>query len=202
MPILLFIRHGETDWNRSGRVMGDQSIPINAAGERQAEACAEILSRTPITGLFTSPVLRAVQTAEILSRPHSTSPQHLTGLREIGVGHWVNRYWKDFADDPAKRDWYTQSDLARPSGGETLREVQHRAVDTVKRVIEGAQDKPYVFVSHADVIRAILAHYLQLDLGIIRHAIIDHVSVSGLDVADHSARLLFLNHRPGLDRFF
>ena len=200
MPILLLIRHGETDWNRSGRVMGDQSIPLNQTGERQAQVCAEILSRTPITGIFTSPVLRAVQTAEILRRPHETPVQYIPELREIGVGDWINRYWQDFADDPAKRDWYTQPNIARPSGGETLREVQHRAVAAVEQVIDSGQDKPYVFVSHGDVIRTILAHYLHLDLAIIRHAKIDHVSVSGLELAGHHAQLLFLNHRPGLDR--
>ena len=200
MPILLLIRHGETDWNRSGRVMGDQSIPLNEAGEHQARACAEVLGRTPITGIFTSPVLRAVQTAEILRRPHGIPLQYIAELREIGVGHWVNRYWKDFADDPAKRDWYAQPDLARPTGGETLREVQRRAVAAVEQVTKCPRDRPYVFVSHGDVIRAILAHYLHLELGMIRHATIDHVSVSGLDVSDHSAQLLFLNHRPGLDR--
>lgn len=200
MPILLLVRHGETDWNRSGRVMGDQAIPLNQVGERQAQVCAEILSRTPISGVFTSPVLRAVQTAEILRRPHEVPLQHISELREIGVGLWINRYWKDFADDPARRDWYGQPDTARPSGGETLREVQHRAVGAVERIIKCPQDKPYVFVSHGDVIRAILAHYLHLDLGILRNATIDHVSVSGLDVSDHSVQLLFLNHRPGLDR--
>ncbi len=200
MPILLFIRHGETDWNRSGRVMGDQSIPLNRTGERQAHACAEVLSRTPITGIFTSPVLRAVQTAGILRRSQEVPIRTLPGLSEIGVGDWINRYWKDFVDDPARQNWYSQPDQARPSGGETLREIQHRAVAAVEHVIDGAQDMPYVFVSHGDVIRSILAHYLHLDLAIIRYVRIDHVSVSGLDLTGHAAQLLFLNHRPGVDR--
>ena len=200
MPILLLIRHGETDWNRSGRVMGNQSIPLNQAGHRQAQACAEVLSRTPITGIYTSPVLRAVQTAEILRQGHEM-PLHLVSeLSEIGVGAWLSRYWRDFADDPAKRDWYTQPDVARPVGGETLREVQRRAVTAVERVAKAPQKEPYVFVSHGDVIRAILAHFLRLELAVIRHATIDHVSVSGLELTDHSAQLLFLNHRPGVDR--
>ena len=62
------------------------------------------------------------------------------------------------------------------------------------------RERPYVFVSHGDVIRAILAHFLRLDLAVTRHATIDHVSVSGLELTDHSAQLLFLNHRPGVDR--
>jgi broad specificity phosphatase PhoE len=180
--------------------MGNQPIPLSQTGEQQARTCAEILSRTPIAGIFTSPVLRAVQTAEILGQGQGTPLHHIPALSEIGVGGWLNRYWQDFADDPAKRDWYTHPDRARPAGGETLREVQRRAVAAVEQALTGAHDKPYVFVSHGDVIRAILAHYLHIDLAIIRHARIDHVAVSGLDLTGSAAQLLFLNHRPGLDR--
>lgn len=200
MPRLLLIRHGETDWNRSGRVMGDQPIPLNPTGEQQARACADMLSQTPIAGIFTSPVLRAVQTADILGRARATRPQHLAGLSEIGVGDWLNRYWKDFADDPVKQEWYTHPHRARPAGGETLQEVQARAVAAVEQALQTAPDGTYLVVSHGDVVRALLAHYLQLDLRALRHARIDHTGVSGLELTSTAAHLLFLNHRPGLDR--
>ncbi len=200
MPTLLLIRHGETDWNRSGRVMGNQSIPLNHAGEQQARACADMLAHTPIAGIFTSPVLRAAQTADILGQAHATQPQHLAGLSEIGVGDWLNRYWKDFAEDPAKQEWYTQPHRARPVGGETLREVQERAVAAVQQALEQAPEATYLIVSHGDVIRALLAHYLQLDLSVLRHARIDHAGVSGLELTNAATHLLFLNHRPGLHR--
>ena len=199
MPIVLLIRHGETEWNRSGRVMGDQPIPLNPTGEAQAHTCAGVLSRTPISAIYTSPVLRAAQTAEILRGPQEIPLHQVPGLSEIGVGNWINRYWHEFADDQAKREWYTRPDRARPSGGETLREVQQRAVAAVEQALATTHDAPIVFVSHGDVIRAIIAHYLQLDLAIIRQARIDHVAVSGLDLTGAAAQLLFLNHRPGLE---
>jgi len=200
MPTLLMIRHGETDWNRSGQVMGNQPIPLNEIGRQQARACAEMLATTPIAGIVTSPVLRAVQTAEIIGRALPPRLHHAPGLSEIGVGDWINRYWKDLADDPAKRDWYRHPDRARPSGGETLREVQLRAVAAVEQALQIEQEAPYVFVSHGDVIRALLAHYLGLDLNALRQARIDHAGVSGVDVAGDGTHLLFLNHRPGLHR--
>jgi broad specificity phosphatase PhoE len=125
---------------------------------------------------------------------------HAPGLSEIGVGDWINRYWKDLADDPAKRDWYLHPDRARPSGGETLREVQQRAVAAVEQALQVVHDEPYVFVSHGDVIRALLAHYLHLDLNALHHARIDHAGVSGLELTKAGAHLLFLNHRPGLHK--
>lgn len=180
--------------------MGNQPIPLNPVGERQARACAEALAHTPIAAIFTSPVLRAVQTAEIVGGPHGLPLRPLSGLSEIGVGEWINRYWQDFADDPAKRDWYSHPDRARPAGGETLREVQARAVAAVQQALESVKDGACLFVSHGDVIRAILSYYLELELAFVRRALIDHASVSGLEVAGESAQLLFLNHRAGLDR--
>jgi broad specificity phosphatase PhoE len=78
--------------------------------------------------------------------------------------------------------------------------VQQRAVTAVEQALQMAQDGPYVFVSHGDVIRALLAHYLRLDLNALRHARIDHAGVSGLEVTESATHLLFLNHRPGLHR--
>ena len=195
---IVVFRHGETDWNRSGQVMGNQPIPVNQTGEQQARACAEMLAHTPIASIVTSPVLRAVQTADLVGRTHAAPVHHAPGLSEIGVGNWINRYWKDLAEDPAKRDWYAQPDRARPSGGETLREVQLRAVAAVEEALQIAQEGPYVFVSHGDVIRALLAHYLRLDMHALRQARIDHAGVSGLEVTESDTHLLFLNHRPGL----
>ncbi|MBX3236272.1 MAG: histidine phosphatase family protein [Nitrospiraceae bacterium] len=201
MAIVFLIRHGETDWNREGRVMGDQPIPLNAEGERRAHEVAQVLARSGIGSLFASPVLRAVQTAAILGAAAAVDVETLSGLSEIGVGRWINRYWRDFADDPAKRDWYRKPDEARPEGGETLREVQRRAVAAVEQGLRSGKTGPHVFVSHGDVIRAILAHYLHMNLSDLRRARIDHVSVSGLDLSEQPAHLLFLNHQPGLSHF-
>lgn len=63
-----------------------------------------MLAQTPIAGIYTSPVLRAVQTAEIVGRMHAVPVHHTPGLSEIGVGDWINRYWKELDEDPAKRD--------------------------------------------------------------------------------------------------
>ncbi|HET9960959.1 MAG TPA: histidine phosphatase family protein [Nitrospiraceae bacterium] len=198
MAIVLLIRHGETDWNRSGRVMGDQPIPLNPTGEQRSREVAAVLARTPLAAIVTSPVLRAKQTADILGAAAATTVHLHEGLSEIGVGVWINRYWRDFAEDPAKRDWYVKPDEARPEGGETLREVQQRAVAAIEATVRPPRQDPLVFVTHADVIRAILSHYLQLDLSVLRQARIDHVSVSGLDLSGSTPHLLFLNHRPGL----
>lgn len=199
MSICLLIRHGETDWNRSGRVMGDQPIPLNPAGERQARELAQLLGGAKISHIYSSPVLRALQTARILGEQLHAAIVPTQGLSEIGVGAWLNRFWRDLADDPAKRDWYTRPDEAHPAGGETLCEVQRRAVSAVQAALPTLRNGHCAFVSHADVIRTILAHYLQLDLASLRNVKIDHASATALEIASQGNQLLFLNYRPTPD---
>ena len=199
MSICLLVRHGETDWNRSGRVMGDQPIPLNHAGERQARELALLLGGAKIARIYSSPVLRAWQTAQVLGEQLQAAIVPAPGLSEIGVGAWLNRFWRDLADDPAKRDWYAKPDEARPPGGETLCEVQRRAVLAVQEALSTLGDDHCAFVSHADVIRTVLAHYLHLDLGSLRNMRIDNASATALEITPQGNQLLFLNYRPTPD---
>ena len=197
MPICLLVRHGETDWNRSGQVMGHQPIPLNQAGERQVHQLAAALCHAKIAGLYSSPVLRAIQTAHILGEACQVSMTMAPGLSEIGVGEWMNRFWHELSDDPAKRDWYTRPHEARPPGGETLHEVQQRAISVIEDIRTIDADGHWVFVSHADVIRTIVAHYLQTDIAPLRRMRIDNASATGVEITPQGNQLLFLNYRPG-----
>jgi broad specificity phosphatase PhoE len=111
---------------------------------------------------------------------------------------WVNRYWKDIGDDPARQHYYTKPHEARPPGGETLNEVQQRAVPEVQDALAENLSGPLLFVTHGDVIRAIVAHYLDIDIITLRHARINNASVTALEVTADGANLLCLNHTAGL----
>ncbi len=198
MQTILLVRHGETDWNRSGQIMGDQPVPLNANGQHQARQLAAALKDRAIHAIVTSPVLRALQTAEILADSLGINVTQAAGLREIGVGMWVNRYWKDIGDDPARQQYYTNPHEARPPGGETLNEVQQRAVPEVQEALAANLSGPLLFVTHGDVIRAIVAHYLDIDIITLRHARINNASVTALEVTADGANLLCLNHTAGL----
>jgi broad specificity phosphatase PhoE len=199
MPTVLLVRHGETDWNRSGQIMGAQPVPLNDHGCLQAHRLASFLRTRPIRRLYSSPVVRARQTAEIVGAALSLPLIVEAGLTEIGVGDWVGRYWRDLADAEVRLNFYTRPEEARPPGGETLREVQARAVTTVQRALAAADSGPIVMVSHADVLRTIVAHYLQVSLPTMRQMRIDHASVTALEITGSGADLLFLNHVPQSD---
>jgi broad specificity phosphatase PhoE len=194
MPTILLVRHGETDWNRSGQIMGEQPVPLNQNGEAQVKRLASFLKSRSIRALYSSPVARAIQTAEILASVLQVPLTADRGLTEIKVGEWEGRYWKDLTDEFARQQFYASPEEARPPGGETLSEVQIRAVAAVERARARAEADRLLIVSHADVVRAILAHYLKFDLKTVRQMRIDHASLTALELNGTQADLLFLNH--------
>jgi broad specificity phosphatase PhoE len=198
MATLFLVRHGETEWNRSGQIMGHRPVPLSRHGQTQARHLAALLKGLPIHALLTSPIARAVQTAEILADvlglPVTTEP----GLTEIGFGAWEGQYWKDLADEIVRQNFYRCPTEARPPGGETLREVQTRAVEAVERATAQHPQAPLLCVSHADVIRAILSHYLQLDLAVVRQMRISHASLTIVELGAGTAELRCLNYPTDL----
>lgn len=201
MTTILLVRHGQTDWNISGQIMGERPIPLNRTGELQAERLALLLKTRPIGALYSSPVARALQTAEVLGSSLRLPVATERGLTEIGVGQWEGQFWRDLTDEIVRRNLYTMPLEARPPGGETLGEVQARAVAVVERARAGHTGHPLLFVSHADVVRAILAHYLRFDLRRVRQMRIDHASLTALDLHGDTVDLLCLNHTADLAAF-
>lgn len=196
MATLFLVRHGETDWNRSGQIMGARPVPLNRDGVAQAQRLAESLKGRSVDALYSSPVARALQTADILSSALHLPVTVEGGLTEVGVGQWEGLYWKDLTDEIIRRNFYAMPHEARPPGGETLHEVQRRAVAVVERAGAGAGGGSLLLVSHADVLRAILAHYLRIDLPAARQMRIDHASLTALEINGTVTDLLFLNLTP------
>lgn len=196
MRMILLIRHGETDWNRSGRIMGEQPIPLNATGLRQASELAAVLREHPLTSLYTSPVLRAVQTTEIVAASRSIAVQEEGRLREIGVGDWAGRFWQELDHEPARLTWYTHPQQARFPNGETLEEVQQRAVSAVQDALTQHPAGTLAFVSHGDVLRALVAHFLRLPLEAMRAFRFDHAAVTALTLSGPHCWAQYINHSP------
>jgi broad specificity phosphatase PhoE len=198
MSTLFLVRHGETDWNCSGQIMGCRPVPLNRQGQDQARRLAALLKGRAVHSVLTSPVTRAVQTAEVIAEalglPVTTEP----GLEEIAFGEWEGLYWKDLTDEIVRRNLYRIPSDTRAPGGETLREVQVRAVAAVERAVAERLTLPLLCVSHADVIRAILGHYLRLDLAVVRQMRISHAALTIVELHEDTAELVCLNYPPAL----
>jgi probable phosphoglycerate mutase len=133
---LLFIRHGETDWNRQQRFQGQIDVPLNEAGERQAARLAERLARDPHDAFFSSDLLRARQTAAPVAARWSIEPVPLAGLREqsFGVLEGLDVPTIKARHPDLWARWLEHdADFALP-GGESLVEFHRRVLDTVREL--------------------------------------------------------------------
>jgi len=165
---ILLVRHGETDWNKAHRFQGRSDVPLNQTGRDQAHTLAEALKGEHITAIYSSPLVRALETARILKVYHSSAPLlQAEGLVEMDLGDYEGMQAQQWAEKyPNFRKAWLEAPLsARMPGGESIQEVQRRAIDTLERITMCYQPESTLLVcSHNFVNRAILCHALHLSL--------------------------------------
>ncbi|MBI4209120.1 MAG: histidine phosphatase family protein [Deltaproteobacteria bacterium] len=199
MALFLLIRHGEADGNRTAQVMGHAPIPLNAKGREQAKKVAELISSFQIDHLFSSPILRALQTAEIIAKGLKLKIAVEKALQEVHYGDWEGRYYHELPQDA----FYCQL-VADPihtafPGGESLGDVQARGVKLVEQFSKKFSDQTIALVSHGDPIRGIVAHYLNIPLSDFRKIRIDNGSISTLEVINSKAEFKTINQVTSLE---
>ncbi len=170
MTTLIMIRHGETNWNVTGRYQGQADPPLNSKGIEQARQLAEKLADVKIELIFTSPLQRAAQTAQIIAT-HLQIPVY-TDMRfaEIHQGDWQSRLRSEIENlypDLFER-WETEPWQVTPPGGEPLLEVQKRVFAAVDDIIEQYPTQHVGLVTHRIPIALIKIRYQSLDPDIIR----------------------------------
>ena len=166
MTTILLTRHGQTEWNREERYRGQADIPLNATGERQAAALAERLVAFPITALYTSPLQRAVRTAQICAARLGLEAQPLQGLLDIDFGQWqgLTPEQASARDPELHQRWLAAPGTVRFPGGESLEAVQRRAMEALETVIARHPAETVVLVAHMVVNKVLLCTILGLDL--------------------------------------
>ena len=192
---LILVRHGLTDWNEQGRLMGRSDIELNARGQAQVEAVAEALRGLPVQAVLSSPQRRTQQTAEAIAGAHQLPVRSEPALAEVWLGRWQGMAWNEIKDDPDVARY-----LADPShvcdAFEPGTSVHERVVGLVEGRRSDAQES-VVLVSHGDPLRILLAHYLSLPLAAYRRLEIAPASVSVLRFSPaFGVRLVLLNWRP------
>ena len=186
MTHFLFIRHGETDWNRQQRFQGQIDVPLNAAGLAQAERLAERLRPTPADVLVTSPLQRARQTAEVLGSVWRIPVQVVPGLREQGFGILEGL---EVAAVPQLHpalwsQWLThQADFALP-GGESLRVVHDRVMAAVQQLAAEHAGLRVAAVTHGGVLDMLWRNAQKLPLHGRRECAIPNTGLNHLRWAD------------------
>lgn len=193
----LLIRHAahiHLDKLFSGRMPG---VPLSETGRAQAARLGAALASEPIDRIVHSPLDRTSETAVAIAaaRGSAVPVAAAAGLIEIDLGDWTGRSWQDFGDDPAWRDWNERRGSARIPGGETMGEAQARIVGCLAALAREADGRTVAVVSHSDMIRAAVAHVLELPLDRLLSFDVDVASVTRVVWGEWGARLLSLNER-------
>jgi probable phosphoglycerate mutase len=190
----LFIRHGAHDYLGraiAGRLPG---VHLNELGRQQAEQLAEKVSLLPVDAIYSGPLERVRETAEPISRRFGLPLQADEAFTEIGMCAWQDRAFTDLAAEPLWNRFNSFRSSTAADGGELMLEVQARAVRKLNEL--RGQHRFVVIVTHGDVIRAVMAHFLGLHLDLFFRLEIDPASLSLVEAGDDFARVRLLN-APG-----
>ena len=197
MTMIHLLRHGEhmlLGRVAAGRMPG---VGLSPRGRAQIEAVAERLALERIDALYTSPLQRTRETAEILSVRLQLPVKLSEGVLELDFGDWTGMTFDMVRTDPRWEAWRDARGIARIPGGETMREVQHRAVDALVDMAATHPDGTVVVVSHGDVIRAILLFALGMPLDLYNRIEVGVASLTTLQLEPARLRVIRVNERSG-----
>lgn len=190
---IILVRHGQTDWNRDRRIMGHRPIPLNATGKKESALLAKGLANVDIDAIYTSPFIRAFQTARILSSGRNIKLEKSSEVAEIDYGHWVGRTFEEVSQEESFHIYHTHPQDAQAPGGEKMTSVAERAVGFIEKLRKVHKQGRILVVSHADVIKVILVNYLRMDLNEILKLRIDNSSLSLLFFKERRVRVMAMN---------
>jgi broad specificity phosphatase PhoE len=160
MGEIVVLRHGQTEWSRSGQHTGVTDLPLLPEGERQAQALRRSLAGRPFNEVWVSPRLRARHTAELAGLTPTAVDDDLV---EVDYGGYEGRTTADISEELG-RDWSVWRDGTVPGAtpGETLAEVGARVDRVLDRARQLLADGDVALVAHGHVLRVLTARWLGL----------------------------------------
>ncbi len=166
MPTLLLIRHGDNEFIARNRLAGRlPGVHLNEKGRQQAQTLAQLLGQTPLSAIYSSPMERAVETAQPLAAALGLEVQIRPQLIELNYGSWQGRSFKQLARIKLWKEVHDNPVGVRFPGGESFVEVQQRVSGELDAIAAlHGDDELVACFSHGDVIRLAVAHYLQMPL--------------------------------------
>jgi broad specificity phosphatase PhoE len=195
---LILIRHGETLWNKEGRVQGTSDVELSATGKKQADLLALSLKDHLIEAIHASPLKRAYQTAEIINKFHHLDIQTHRDMMEMDQGDFEGLSFKELLAGKKEflQKWISDPASVKMPNGESLSELQNRAWRVMEEIIGKSQNA--LIVSHNFTIAAILCRLRNISLAEFRSACVDTASKTIVRLGDKEAIIDLLNDRSHL----
>jgi broad specificity phosphatase PhoE len=165
MTTVYLVRHGQTAWNKEEIFRGRSDVPLDEIGLREAELVGEYLKGMNIHAIYSSPLLRARETARRIAQFFNLKVQPLSGINDMSFGKWEGRPLKEIqiSERELYQQWREKPHLVRFQGGESLDEVRARAMAALDEVVQYHHGKSLVLVSHRVVNKVIICGVLRID---------------------------------------
>ena len=198
MTVFHLLRHGEH--GLLGRVLAGRmpGVGLTERGRAEIAAVAERLAGEPIAAIYSSPLQRTRESAEIVAARLQLPIEFRDDVIELDFGEWTGATFDAIRADPRWEAWRTHRSIAAIPGGESMRQVQRRAVDALLDINQRHPHQTVVVVSHGDVIRSALLFALGMPLDSYNSIEISQGGVSTLRIDAGGIRVLGLNERPRL----
>jgi alpha-ribazole phosphatase len=197
MTLLYLLRHGEIEWPDADGFIGQTDAPLSAQGRRQADAWNHELGPMAFTGIWSSDLRRATETAAIVFAGRNLVVRSCKELREIRLGEWDGLPRRRVRErDPDL--WHARGqDLAgfRPPDGESFSDLQERVLRFLQPIAAEATG-PVCLVTHAGVIRVLMCHGLQMPLANLFRIRLAYGSLSVAAYAPGRLEVFALNLKP------
>ncbi len=164
MTEIILVRHGETEWNVAETFRGRIDIELNETGLRQAELLAEYLRQVKTEAIYSSPLKRALRTAQMIANYHQINVEIASGLIDFDFGKWQGLPHQEVKDRYKElyTEWISRPDRVKMPGGERLDDVRKRAVSVVDEMI-AKYTGTVIIVSHRVVNKVLICALLGLD---------------------------------------
>ncbi len=197
---ILFLRHGQTDWNKAGRWQGHADIPLNDTGKQQAELLCQRLQSWPIEAIYTSDLQRCVQTAVPLASTLGLEPIKAPLWRERDVGGFSGMTG-DQARENYPEIWAKAvRGMVDPPDGEPFVEVKERAWRAFESVTEAHDKGTVAVVTHGGLLHTLLAQVMGIDPEIYgRFSMRGNTGLSIVEVTERGPMVTLLNDTSHLE---
>ncbi len=195
MVELLLIRHAQNDLVKSGRLAGrTAAVHLNEEGKKQAEALGVRLEPLKLQAIYSSPLERARETAEAIADYHPNLTVIIEeGLNEVDFGSWSGQSLRRLR---RRRLWQIVQRIpsrATFPGGEAIRDMQNRLINTLESIASKHATGRIVIVSHSDVIKVAVAYYAGMHLDMFQRLVISPASISTVALGQHGPMILQVN---------
>jgi broad specificity phosphatase PhoE len=194
---LYLVRHGSNDYLAKALLAGRSAdVHLNEQGRAEAERLANELSLAGIQRIYSSPLERAVQTAEPTAQRLGLEIEISPDILEINFGDWTGRSLRDLDRDPAWKNFNLYRSGTRIPNGETMLESQNRMVGFIEKLFRENPNQTVAFFSHGDPIKSVFAYYLGIPLDLFTRIEISPGSYSILRLQPWGPQIIAINRLP------